>query len=276
MKARSVHAVDKGHLAPVRSLRVDGLRHQLSHQIGVGAFTTVYQASDEWGHALAVKAYPDSAAAALWRNEVDQLRRFAGPSVPWLHRVFQHEGFTYLVLSDGGMAISQCRFESEVARVRAVGRVAPALLQVLGRVHAGGYYHGDVNPQNVLLKADGQGKLQAVTLVDFALCRPQAQLDAQPGARVEMAHWVPPPEYFRKARLLGPALDIWHTGALLLQVLKGETLDYSEADVLADRPRAEAQALEMPMAKALASALNPDPLARPDALTLWRSLRACL
>jgi serine/threonine protein kinase len=276
MKARTVQAVDTERLAPVRSLRVDGVRYRLAHQIGVGAFTTVYQAHDEWGNSLVVKVYPPNVRPGLWQNEARQLNRFCGPSVPWLHRVFQHEGHTYLVLDDGGVSASRCRFGTGAARTQAAAFMAQGLLQALGRLHAAQHAHGDVNPQNVLLRIDQNQKLQAVTLVDFALCRPQAQLDAQLLGGVEMAHWVPPPEYFRKARLLGSALDIWHTGVLLLQVLKGQTLDYSEADVLADRPLAEAHALEMPMAQALASALNPDPLARPDALTLWRSLRASL
>lgn len=273
MKAIKVKAVDTERLAPVPTLRVDGLRYRFLHQMGVGAFTTVYKATDEWGNALAVKVYPPHADQALWQNEVHQLRRFAGPSVVYLHRVFMHESHVYLVLDDGGISISRCNFDSDASRTQVALFVAKGLLQALARVHAAQYFHGDINPQNVLLTSDSRKKLQAVNLVDFAMCRSQQKLHR---GLEQMAHWTPPPEYFKKAPLLGPALDIWHVAVLLMQTLKGETLDYNQADVLAEKPRADALAMQTPMGLVLATALVSDPGERPDALSLWLALRACV
>jgi serine/threonine protein kinase len=273
MKATRVKAVDTERLAPVSTLRVDGLRYRFMHQMGVGAFTTVYKATDEWGNDLAVKVYLPKVATTLWQNEVQQLRRFAGPSVVYLHRVFMHEEHAYLVLDNAGIAISRCSFDSESSRIKVVMLVAKGLLQALVRLHADQHFHGDINPQNVLLRSDNQQKLQAVNLVDFAMCRSQQKLNR---GLEQMAHWAPPPEYFKKAPLLGSALDIWHVGVLLLQTLKGETLDYTQADVLAQKPRADALAMQHPMGLVLATALESDPNKRPDALSLWRALRECL
>ena len=183
-----------------------------------------------------------------------------------------HEEHAYLVLDDGGVAISRCHFDSEASRTRVVLFVAKGLLQVLSRLHAAQHFHGDINPQNVLLRSDIRKKLQAVNLVDFAMCRSQQKLNR---GLAQMAHWTPPPEYFKKAPLLGSALDIWHVAVLLLQTLKGETLDYGQADVLAEKPRAEALAMQHPMGLVLASALVSEPGDRPDALSLWRALRSC-
>lgn len=273
MKATKVKAVDTERLAPVSTLRVDGLRYRFLHQMGVGAFTTVYKATDEWGNDLAVKVYPPKVPAAMWQNEVQQLRRFAGPSVVYLHRVFMHEEHAYLVLDDAGIAISRCHFDSESSRTRVAMFVAKGLLQALARLHAAQHFHGDINPQNVLLRSNSQQKLQAVNLVDFAMCRSQQKLNR---GLEQMAHWTPPPEYFKKAPLLGPALDIWHVAVLLLQTLKGESLDYTQADVLNDKPRADALAMQHPMGVVLASALVRNPGERPDALSLWRAMRACV
>lgn len=272
-KPRREKAIDTGRRAPVETLTVDGIRYRLQHQIGVGAFTRVYKADDEWGHALAVKVYTPGTPEGLWQNEVRQLRRFAGPGVVYLHRVFAHEGHTYLVLDDAGLPVSRCRFDDVAARVKTAVFIARSVLPVLARLHAAGYCHGDINPQNVLLRLDAGQKLQAASLVDFGLCRTQKQLDAGSAA---MARWTPPPEYYRKQTLNGPALDIWHLGVLLLQVITGKTLDYSEADLLADQPLKDAQSLDLPIGTALSAALASDPTRRPDAVGLWRAIVAAL
>lgn len=271
MQARKVQAIDPEHLAPVQRLTVDGIRYRFEHQIGVGAFSTVYKARDEWGHALAVKVYPPGTDEAVWQNEVRQLRRFAGPGVVYLHRVFAHEQHTYLVLDDAGVPVSRCSFAHDAARLKAAMFVARGVLQALSRLHAAEHCHGDISPQNVLLRVDAQGQPQSVSLVDFALCRSQQVLDAGGGL---MAKWTPPPEYCRQRPLLGAALDIWHVAVLLLQVLKGETLDYSEADVLAGRPLDDARQVGLPMAQALTAALVQAPHERPQALALWRAIKA--
>jgi serine/threonine protein kinase len=271
MKAKRVQAVDTQAFAPVKNLMVDGIRYDFQHQLGVGAFTRVYKAVDEWGNALAIKVYPSQVRADLWQNEVRQLKRFAGEGVAYLHRVFVHEDNTYLVLSDGGVPVSRCRFVSEKDRRKVVIFIAQRLLQLLHRMHEAGYYHGDVNPQNVLIQYDKHQTLTAMTLIDFAFCRSHLHLE---NGNVPMAQWAPPPEFFSKNELLGPSLDIWHVGVLLLQLIKGETLDYSEADILAGKPREDALALAHPTAMAIATAMHADPTFRPDALSLWRSVRA--
>lgn len=270
MKAKRVQAVDTEALAPVKNLTVDGIRYDFKHQLGVGAFTRVYKATDEWGNALVIKVYPSQVRGDLWQNEVRQLKRFAGEGVACLHRVFVHEGKTYLVLTDGGVPVSRCRFESEEDRRKVVIFIAQRLLQLLHRMHRAGYYHGDVNPQNVLLQYDKHHTLTAMTLIDFAFCRSHLHLE---NGKLPMAQWAPPPEYFSKNVLLGASLDIWHVGVMLLQVFKGETLDYSEEDILAGKPHEDALEMNTPLTTAIATALIAEPGQRPDALSLWRSVR---
>lgn len=273
MKARKVKAVDKESFAPERGLTVDGIRYRMSHQLGVGAFAKVYKASDEWGNDLVVKVYEPGKGESLWRNEVRRLQQFRGPSVAYLHRVFQHEGYTYLVMDNAGVPVSRCRFDSPEMRVRAALFVARGLLQVLVRLHDQECFHGDISPQNVLLRVARDDRLERTTLVDFALCQ-SVHLPADKSPT--MAQWTPPPEYWLKEPLNGPALDIWHAGVLLLQMIKGEILDYSEADVLTGLPSKDAHSVGLPFATALATALAQTPSERPNALALWRTIRAAL
>ena len=271
MRATRVLAVNAQKSPPVRTLSVNGVRYYFYHQIGIGAFTTVYKAADEWGNALAVKVYGPGSNEADWKNEVRQLRRFRSPWAPYLHHVFQLEGYTYLVLPDGGIAVSRCHFQTEKMRHNATVFVARRLLQALAQIHAAKYFHGDVNPQNVLLSTNRDKTLRSAMLVDFAHCRSASSHDRRP-----MSLWAPPPEYLAKTGLIGQAADIWHSGVVLLQMLKGETLGYSEADILKGLPLQDALAMRIPAADAIALALSAMPEQRPSALEFWRLLRKAL
>jgi serine/threonine protein kinase len=156
-------------------------------------------------------------------------------------------------------------------RINAARFVARGLLQVLLKLHMRGYLHGDVNPQNVMLQMNKSQTLTGVKLVDFAFCRALTELEN--GFR-KMALWTPPPEFFqRQGKTLGTAIDIWHSGVLLLQIVKGEIVDYSKDDILAGKPYEDALALDAPFANAIAAALHDDPQQRPDAIGLWRLLK---
>lgn len=269
MMASRVKAIYPELLVSVQPLTVDGIRYRLEYQIVVGVFTRVYKATDEWGHALAVKVVPPASAEALWQNEVRQLRRFAGSGVVYLHRVFAHEGYTFLVLDDAGLPVSQCRVDDVAVHVQSAVFIARGVLPVLAWLHAVCHCYGDINPQNVLRRLGSEQKLHAVSPVDFGLCRTEKQLDASSAA---MARWTPPLSIFRKQTLNGRALDIWHVGVLLLQVIIGKTLDYSEADILADQLLKDAQSFALPICTALSAALASDPTQRPDAVGFWRAL----
>lgn len=273
MKAQRVKSLDTDRYPAVRSLTVDGIDDRFSHQIGVGAFTRVYKATDEWGHALVVKVFTSGTPEAAWKNEAQQLRRFAGLRIVYLLRVFQHEDHTYLVSDDAGVSVSRCRFKEAETRQKAAVLVAKSILPALGRLHSAKHCHGDINPQNVLVKTQRDGTIDAACLVDFGLCRSQEKLSA---GRVAMARWVPPPKYLRKAPMTVAALDIWHMAVLLLQIMTGERLDYSEEDILKNTIFEDAMALDLPLADAILPALSLEPTHRPDGLSLWRSIRSTL
>lgn len=274
MKGVLVQAVDKDHFPTLRTATVHGARYRFGYQLGRGAFSTVFKATDEWGNPLVVKIYDAGIKEEVWRNEVVQLRRFRCPWVPHLHASFQHQNATYLIMQDSGHAVSRCNFDSSEQRQRAAMFVARGLLQALILIHGRDHFHADINPENVLIELDSARKLKGVKLIDFAFCRPAASLAKGFG---HMAQWTPPPEYFDRSRpAIGPTIDIYHTGVLLLRVLKGKALDYSEAEILADQPQRDALQLGGPFAEPLAKAMAPAPDQRPSALELWRLLRVSL
>lgn len=273
MKSVKIKSVDTESFSPLKRISVNGIKYSFSHQIGKGNYTTVYQAKDEWGNALAVKVYSPEVKASLWQNEVKQMKRFAGPNVVYLYNVFRHQDYTYLIMNDGGTAVSRCQFDSPEDCIKVAIFTAKHVLETLNLMHKAGYCHGDINPQNVLIKTDTNQKMSAVTIIDFALARSFEQITQ---GKFTMALWVPPPEYFEKKPLIGPAVDIWHIAVLLLQILKAEILDYSEQDILQGKPLKDAAALDLPISRCLLPALSHDPTKRPSALELWRSICAAM
>ena len=190
------------------------------------------------------------------------------------------------------------------SEVRAIGA---RLAEALASLHAAGWVHGDVKPENVRRAADG-----APVLVDLGFARtlegPPADQEADPGTVFYLS-----PERARGARAT-PAADVYALGVALYELATGA---HPFAGVLGPGARAERPALraEAPARKpagaperkaaeldldlylgalsearalaaservpelspfldrALAAALDPDPSARPSAAELAVRLR---
>ncbi len=268
MKAISVPAEDKNHFAPVRGVTFSGVQLRIGHQIARGAYSTVHQATDEWGHALVAKVYLPNVKAEVWRHEAAMLRRFTSPWVAPLLCAFEHKGQGYVVMEHVGTALGRCQFDGSSQQV--AKHVARWLLAGLHFLHRAGYVHNDINPQNVLLQLLPGQRLGAVRLVDLAFASRAHELAA---AKQPMALWIPPPEYHDTS--LGPrsaASDIYHSALVLMQLATHTPLKYEAADCLQDRPARDAMASEHALVRALAPALCVQPERRPTAIELWRGI----
>lgn len=271
MRARKVAAVQRDQFPPLRSFELGGVRYRLGHQIGVGSTSKVYSGQDDWGNQLAVKVYKGAKDQNAWRHESAMLQRFRGTGVVQLQCSFMHEAHAYLVMRDAGIPVHRLRIPTPELRRKIMMQVAVGLLQALHGLHVRDYMHCDVNPQNVLVQNPGRTESVAVRLADFALCRAQAELLS--GNKFPMAYWLPPHEYFDRSRKIVPAaVDVFHASAVLFQLLKGEVLDYSRDEILADKLQCDALRMHDPLAEALAWGLTCRAEERPTAIDLWRSL----
>lgn len=269
MIRQEVTAEDRDKRCPLEAARVAAVEYHFFHQVGIGSQCIVYKAADEWGNKLVVKVYEPKVNRALWRNEVAQLRRFHSPWTPYLHAVFEHQERAFLVMSDGGWSVSRCKFSDQRAREKAAMAVARSVGQILMRIHAQAHFHGDVSPENVLLRFDSDNRLRSVCLTDFALCTPESSLA---NARPAMADWIPAPEYLMGQPLAGCCIDTWHLAALLLGLLQANAVQYSSQQILANRVQEDALALGGVLAPLLAPALSLHPEKRPSVLQLWQSI----
>lgn len=252
-----------------RELALGGLRYRLGHQVGRGAFSTVYRASDEWGNRLVAKVYRADAPPETWRHEARMLERLRHPNLVHLHGSIELDGCGHLLLSYGGIGVGRLQPQTPVQRLAVVRVVAQGMLQALHHVHTAGCVHADVSPNNVLI--DRRAAQARIALCDLGLCFDLAD----PPRRLKLPDWSPPPERLVPGRpgTVGPAMDVYAAAMLLLQVLCGTQDTHFDADgIRAGRPAAFAASLGTPLGEALATALAPAPADRPSALVLWRTL----
>lgn len=132
------------------------------------------------------------------------------------------DGAVVLVMERAERSLRQL-LETEGALQEGVGaRIVTQICEGLAHLHAQGWVHGDLKPDNVLLMADG-----SVRLSDFGLA---AELDGTLGTH----GWMPPagtPDYLPPERWrapLGergvqvrPSADIWALGIVIHQVFTG-------------------------------------------------------
>lgn len=269
-----VPMVDETQHPAQRHFTLRGTRYELGHQVARGAFSTVYQARDEWGNRLVAKIYRADLPEDTWRREAALLQRLRHPAIVHLHGAFMAAGRGHLLLEDAGVSVGRARPSDSAQRAALALAIAQGLLQALHFLHGAGYVHADVNPGNVLVDASRGLRLATVKLCDLGLCF----ASSDPPRTRALAMWSPPPEYLASggSGRFGPALDVYAAAMVLLQQLREpETPGFDPGEIRAGAPRAAAESLGTPLGRALADALHLDPAQRPCALLLWRRIRRC-
>lgn len=174
---------------------------------------------------------------------------------------------------------STLREATRAGRLSDAGAVEAAaqVLDGLAHAHGRGIVHRDVKPANVLLEDAPE---VSIRLLDFGLAR-FAEADTLtavgdvPGTLAYIS-----PERLR-GEAASPASDIWSVGVMLWEALAGRHPFWAPS-LLATSKKIEAGApslaqarpdLPKPLVAAVARALHPDPLRRPSAQELARTLR---
>ncbi len=182
--------------------------------LGEGGYGTVWLARAT--HALvAVKLAPPGVAAERLGREGEVLASLPSGLGP----AFVAQG----VLADGGAWLAMEPLDghplSDRLEQRAVGvepealrRLAPALLDLVGGVHAAGWLHLDLKPDNVLERADG-----ALRLIDFGT----AQRPGDPAEGAGTADYLSPEQLDGQPATW--ASDLYSLGVMLFELATGRT-----------------------------------------------------
>ncbi len=205
------------------------------------------------------------AARALAR-EVSALRDNLHPALPRLYRDGSDEAFAFLEVEyiDGTALDEDIEQHGRYAPVELALFVAQ-LLSGLRAIHAHGFVHVDVKPDNVMIR---EGR---PVLVDFGSARPIGSL--QPSGTLIGSPGYAAPDLEAGAPL-SPAMDLYGVGTVLYEALSGAPAFEPElpaADRLTPEPLDKSATAELTL-----QLLDPDPSRRPDLDAAVRELsRIC-
>jgi male germ cell-associated kinase len=193
-------------------------RYHMDYKLGDGTFGTVWKAVDrKTGDAVAVKKMKrrfDSWGECLALREVVALRALRHPCIVRLREVVREHERLYLVFEFVGQSLHAVLTAApEYLPLDTVRAWARAVLSGLAFMHARGFAHRDVKPENILVGRDGRAKL-----ADLGLAR--SQESAEPATDYVATRWYRAPEVLLRAPggARAPA-DVFAAGAVLAEAL---------------------------------------------------------
>lgn len=229
------------------------------------SMTEVFRAvalGDKSGRSFVVKRVPlgepaSGAIAESLRREAAALGAEGLVNCPRLVRAGELAGLPYLVVEFvEGVSLARLAELGKLEPDLALG-IGRSLARVLAKVHAAGFVHGDVSPENVLVDDLGE-----VHLLDFGLAYAARTPRDAPGGK---------PGYVAPEAAVGkpaqPADDVYGWGVVIAEALLGRHL-FHEVDLAEAAARPESLPPELDAHEVVARALSRDVAARPAAADL--------
>jgi serine/threonine protein kinase len=213
--------------------------YRIENLLGVGGFGLTYLATDRnLNLKVALKEYlpsgiaargedssirpvdEDSAQTFEWGKQrfLDESRTLASfrhPAIVRVMRFFEANATAYMVMEfvEGQSLPHWAAARRPLGEETLAGIVAP-LLDGLAVIHAAGYLHRDIKPDNLYLRADG-----SPVLLDFGSAR-QAVQNSELTSIVSPG-WAPVEQY-HSAGKQGPWSDLYAVGGVLYWLVTGE------------------------------------------------------
>ena len=244
-------------------------RYLIGRVLGQGGFGITYVAYDQnLGSRVAVKEYMPGEMAARpdgktvspmagnreeefrygrerFQEEARTLAKFTGqPGIAGATDYFDENGTSYFVME----YVEGISFKTYIANQGGKVSVEEALdvmipvLRALTAVHAEGFIHRDVTPDNIYITKDGNVKLLDFGSARYSLGDKSKSLDV-----ILKVGYAPKEQYTRRGRQ-GPYTDVYSCAACLYAAITGflppESLDRLEKDELVPPSR---QGIEIPL-----------------------------
>lgn len=197
--------------------RIPGI--ELLEEIGRGAHTVVYLArKDE--RRLAVKMLRESDGreddALRFRREAALLACMQHPALPGILEIGDYRGRPYLVMDYiEGRTLAQVLLDGPLPQ-EAVVRIGRSLAGALAAVHARGFVHRDVKPENVVILPDG-----AARLLDFGLATRIREEGTPEGEVAGTFRYSAPEQTGMLKRPVDGRSDLYALGAVLFECAAG-------------------------------------------------------
>jgi WD40 repeat protein/predicted Ser/Thr protein kinase len=201
---------------------IDG--YEIGELLGRGGMGLVFRAEHKGlKRPVALKiilsgAHAGTEERARFRTEAEAVARLHHAGIVQIYDVGEQAGCPYLALEFvGGGSLAEQLHGTPMAPRRAAELIRD-LAEAVQHAHEQGIVHRDLKPGNVLLSDSGVAKI-----TDFGLAK---LVDAErghtrTGAVLGSPSYMAPEQAAGKARIIGPAADIYALGAILYELLTG-------------------------------------------------------
>jgi serine/threonine-protein kinase len=229
---RSPHGHARPALALAPGETVAG-RYLVQAEVGRGGAGVVYRALDRLvGERVALKVLRPEVldargdARARLAQELRLARRVSHRNVVRTHDLAEHAGVPFVTMEyvEGASLRAVLRARGPLDE-RAAAALAAQLARAVAAAHEQGVVHGDLKPENLLVRVDGLLKVTDFGVASLARHGPAAP--AAPGERRIAGAIVGTPEYLAPEVLLGArpdaGADLYAMGVVLGECLTGGT-----------------------------------------------------
>ena len=188
--------------------------------IGRGGMGEVWSAQDtDLDRIVALKFLNPETFAGLDSQQITREAKAASalnhPRIVTIHEVVQHGAIPALVMElvEGTSLREVCGRPMPFTEVLAIG---VQIAEALAAAHASGTIHGDIKPENILLRPDGNLKL-----LDFGLARKVTTEAIASGSAPTLGtlRYMSPEQ--ARGEVLTPASDTFSLGLVLYELLAG-------------------------------------------------------
>ncbi|MFT3697414.1 MAG: protein kinase [Kofleriaceae bacterium] len=254
---------------------LDGL--PLGDELGSGGFAAVYPLGDKLVVKIAHVAH-DLAKARIAR-EADALRAAGAPAVPQLHGTgVLPDGRAWLAMQKiAGTNLADVTTEGPLPH-RAAVQLGMSILESLSKIHASGFVHRDLKPDNLVRNPETR-----ICILDLGLARKIPRDPDDPtraNVQVGSLEYMPPEQILDSASV-DERSDLYAFGCVLFELIAGRPPFVGDAAALerahqALRPPRLDSLVEVPNAidQLVQDCLAKDPARRPGSAARARALLA--
>lgn len=194
----------------------------IDRPVAIKEFLPVAIAGRRHGDHAVVPVSADDAADFKWgldrfRQEAATLVAFRHPNIVPVLRFFEANGTSYLVMEyELGESLEAVLRREETLPEARLKAVTMPLLDGLEEVHAKGFLHRDIKPDNIYIRQDG-----SPVLIDFGAAR-QALSGKGAGLTAIVTEGFAPVEQYERDSEQGPFTDIYAMAASMYRCMTGE------------------------------------------------------
>lgn len=190
-------------------------RYKVTKVLGDGTYGSVLRAQNkstgEWVAIKKMKQKYYSWEECMRLREINSLRKLIHPNIVKLKEVIRENDELHLVFEFMEANLYEfMKGRTKMFPEPKVRNIMFQTIQALHHVHKHGYFHRDMNPENLLVSGD------AVKLADFGLAR---EIRARPPFTDYVStRWYRAPEVLLRSTVYNSPLDIWACGGIMAEL----------------------------------------------------------